>query len=309
MFLQGPIPTRKQLFQQPKSATLAVSREDLEAHLKKTYLDTNQELPLEETAGRICSAAPGIKFNNKPPNLQEVAAVIYQARAKSAPGPYGVPYLLHKRCPNVLKWLHKILRSAWNNIKVSKEWMTAEGVYIPKEQNSKEIHQFRPISLLNNEGKIFFSVMATRLTKYLTENGYINTSVQKGSIPGVSGCLEHATMIGRAAAIIDKERPVISTAKGQSNPPSPSFTIFTTESGAKKWCGRSNTASTLRKGLLDSCDDWEISVDLPEWDKHPDVIRRTTLRPNIVIHSTSTQRFIMVELTVPYESRMEQAHT
>ncbi|GFR94752.1 reverse transcriptase [Elysia marginata] len=37
--------------------------------------------------------------------------------------------------------------------------------------------------------------MATRLTKYLTENGYINTSFQKGGIPGVSGFLEHATMI------------------------------------------------------------------------------------------------------------------
>ncbi|GFO05549.1 reverse transcriptase [Plakobranchus ocellatus] len=45
--------------------------------------------------------------------------------------------------------------------------MTAEGVYIPKEQDSRGINQFRPISLLNVEGKIFFSVMASRLTKYL----------------------------------------------------------------------------------------------------------------------------------------------
>ena len=66
------------------------------------------------------------------------------------------------------------------------------------EQNSTEINQFRPMSLLHVEGKIFFSVMASRLTKYLTENGYINTSVQKGGIPGVSGCLEHATMIWEA---------------------------------------------------------------------------------------------------------------
>ncbi|GFN97031.1 reverse transcriptase [Plakobranchus ocellatus] len=40
--------------------------------------------------------------------------------------------------------------------------------------------------------------MASRLKKYLTENGCINTSVQKGGIPGVSGCLEHATMIWEA---------------------------------------------------------------------------------------------------------------
>ena len=73
--------------------------------------------------------------------------------------------------------------------------MKAEGVYIPKEQNSSTIGQFRPISLLNVEGKIFFSVMATRLTSYLRDNNYLDVSVQKGGIPGVPGCLEHATMI------------------------------------------------------------------------------------------------------------------
>ena len=73
--------------------------------------------------------------------------------------------------------------------------MTADGVYIPKEANSSQINEFRPISLLNVEGKIFFSVMASRLTKYLTENGYIDMSVQKGGIPEVPGCVEHASMI------------------------------------------------------------------------------------------------------------------
>ncbi|GFR69363.1 polyprotein [Elysia marginata] len=37
--------------------------------------------------------------------------------------------------------------------------------------------------------------------------------------------------------------------------------------------------------------------------------RRTTLMSDIVIHSPSTQQFIMVILTLPYESRMEQAYT
>ncbi|GFS04778.1 reverse transcriptase [Elysia marginata] len=45
--------------------------------------------------------------------------------------------------------------------------------------------------------------------------------------------------------------------------------------------------STQRKGLLGGYDDWEVSPYLREWDKHPDVIRRTTLRPDDVIHSSS----------------------
>ena len=70
--------------------------------------------------------------------------------------------------------------------------MIADGVYIPKEQNSKDINRFRPISLLNVEEKIFFTVVASRLTKYLLTNG------QKGGIPGIAGCLEHGNMIWEA---------------------------------------------------------------------------------------------------------------
>lgn len=64
-------------------------------------------------------------------------------------------------------------------------------MWIPKEENSEKIDQFRMMSLLSVEEKIFFSVMATRLTEYFLENKYIDTSVQKGGIPGVPGCLKH----------------------------------------------------------------------------------------------------------------------
>ena len=68
-------------------------------------------------------------------------------------------------------------------------------MWIPKEQNSVGIGSFRPISLLNVEGKIFFGVFAKRLTTFLLANGYIDTSVQKAGIPGFPGCLEHSQMI------------------------------------------------------------------------------------------------------------------
>ncbi|GFO13979.1 reverse transcriptase [Plakobranchus ocellatus] len=101
---------------------------------------------------------------------------------------------------------------------------------------------------------------------------------------------------------------VISTAEGKIHPSTTSSTVFTTEGGVKKWHGGSITINTHRKGLLDSSDDWGVSADLPEWVRHPDVIRKTSFMPDIVIHSASTQQIIMVELTVPYESRMEEAH-
>lgn len=45
------------------------------------------------------------------------------------------------------------------------------------------------------EAKIFFSALARRMTAYMTENGYIDTPVQNGGIPGFSGCLKHITML------------------------------------------------------------------------------------------------------------------
>ncbi|XP_050957201.1 uncharacterized protein LOC127158092 [Labeo rohita] len=53
----------------------------------------------------------------------------------------------------------------------------------------------RFISLLSVEGKIFFKIMSQRLMEYLLKNGYIDTSVQKGGVPGVPGCLEHTGVV------------------------------------------------------------------------------------------------------------------
>ncbi|GFO20788.1 polyprotein [Plakobranchus ocellatus] len=88
---RDPFQFARQLFQQPKSGTLTVEREELETDLKKTYSDPAREIPLEETTGLVWPAAPGIKFDSKPPRLQEVIEVVNKARAKSAPRPNGVP--------------------------------------------------------------------------------------------------------------------------------------------------------------------------------------------------------------------------
>ncbi|XP_066915397.1 uncharacterized protein [Clytia hemisphaerica] len=59
----------------------------------------------------------------------------------------------------------------------------ADGIYLPKEENSEQIGQFRPISLLNVDGNIYVGVLAKRTVDLLQNNGYINQSVQKAGIP------------------------------------------------------------------------------------------------------------------------------
>ena len=60
---------------------------------------------------------------------------------------------------------------------------------IRKEKESFKIDLFRMISLLNVEGKFFFSVLTKILVQYLEKNGLIDTTVQKAGISGFAGCI------------------------------------------------------------------------------------------------------------------------
>ena len=80
---------------------------------------------------------------------------------------------------------------------MSKAWRRAEGIFIPKEEGAKEVEKYRTISLLNVEGKLFFAMKAERLTQFIKANKYIDESIQKGGVPGVSGCLEHTALLSQ----------------------------------------------------------------------------------------------------------------
>ena len=108
-------------------------------------------------------------------------SIVKKARPGSAPGLNGVPYKVHAfhKCPNVLKHLWRLSKEVWRKGKMPPCWQQAEGCFIPKEEKSGHITQFMIIFLLNVEGKIFFSVLARRMTSYMTENNYVDTSVQR----------------------------------------------------------------------------------------------------------------------------------
>ena len=81
--------------------------------------------------------------------------------------------------------------------RVADQWRQAKGVWIPKEEKSKEIDQFRIILLLNTERKIFFSILSRRLSKFLIMNEYVDTSVQKEGVAGMPGCIEHTGVVSQ----------------------------------------------------------------------------------------------------------------
>ena len=60
--------------------------------------------------------------------------------------------------------------------------------FISGSPDPNNIKDFRPISLLNVEGKFFFSILSKRLEKHIYSNKLINSSIQKGSMEKVPGC-------------------------------------------------------------------------------------------------------------------------
>lgn len=61
-------------------------------------------------------------------------------------------------------------------------------------------------------------------------------------------------------------------------------------------------------GLLATARDWQLKVlDLGRQLKFPENIAVTTLRPDMVLVSETTRQVVLLELTVPWEERMEEA--
>lgn len=63
--------------------------------------------------------------------------------------------------------------------------------------NKNRFQPVQEISLLDVEDKIFFSILAKRLTKFLKINRYIDTSVEKGGIAIIPDCLELTIVVSQ----------------------------------------------------------------------------------------------------------------
>ena len=184
---------------------LKSTKEEVEEYLHNVHSDPDREKTLDMSEEMWEHKEPEIDFNNKPPSYSEFLKKLRKTRAKSAPGPNGVPYRVYKRCPEVAKLLYLYLRSMWAKNEISDAWREAEGVFIPKEENASSVEKYRTISLLNVEGKLFFSLKSERILDFALANGYIDTSIQKGGVPGVSGCLEHTAVVSQLIREAKKE--------------------------------------------------------------------------------------------------------
>ncbi len=196
-FLSQPYNFARNVLSPSPKGDMESSKEEVEQFLEKAHSDQDRDKPRIRCEGLLNYEPPEEDFNDKLPSLNEFTKKLSHTRSKSAPGPNGVPYLLYKRCPKVAKLLWGYLRELWRKNVISDTWREAEGIFIPKEENAKIVNKFRTISLLNVEGKLFFALKSDRITDFVIKNNFINTSIQKGGIPNVSGCIEHTAILSQ----------------------------------------------------------------------------------------------------------------
>jgi hypothetical protein len=89
--------------------------------------------------------------------------------------------------------LHRICTHVYKTKQVPDDWAAAYVVLLQKTEILHLPEEFRPIAITNTAGKIFFSIISDRLQKFMVKNNYIKkTSMQKGFLFGVPGCIEHS---------------------------------------------------------------------------------------------------------------------
>lgn len=107
----------------------------------------------------------------------------------------------------------------------------------------------------------------------------------------------HDQVLREMADILEKERKK----DRPLNQTGPYFINFVKE-------GEKKSAKSTSTGILHDSKKWEMLVDLGKKLKFPEEVTHTSLRPDIVIWSRSPKLVIMVELTVPWEERVEESH-
>ena len=195
-FLSQPYDFARKVIAPKPRGVMKSSKADVEKQLHDAHGDQNkEERNIPEKLHEY--KEPFVEFNDSPPSWGEFSKHLRKTRSKSAPGPNGVPYIVYKRCPGLARLLFLYLRGMWKNKVISKSWRKAEGIFIPKEDGATSVEKFRTISLLNVEGKLYFALWSDRLVTYALANRYIDTSIQKGGVPGVSGCMEHTAILSQ----------------------------------------------------------------------------------------------------------------
>jgi hypothetical protein len=192
-FEKNPFDYSKKVFEPPNKGKPLFSKLSAEQYFKETYSDPDRKhkYPLPHAPR---PPDPVVPFQLTCPTSESFSRLCWKKSNKSAPGFNGVSFLVYKRCPEVQRRLFLIVKRVWRDRVIPKAWKIGRIKLLDKGKGCDRPDEMRPITVLNAEGRIFFSVCQQRMADYMVRNRYINNSVQKAFLPEMAGCIEHGTL-------------------------------------------------------------------------------------------------------------------
>ena len=127
-----------------------------------------------------------------PPTRTEIEWKLQNA-SNTAPGSDGLEYRHLKALDPKGYQLEVIYKAVWR-LGIPKQWKESKTISIHKKGSSKDLANFRPISLLPTTYKIFSAIVSQRLARVAVGKGWISPS-QKAFLPGIQGIQEHTQLL------------------------------------------------------------------------------------------------------------------
>ena len=197
-FTKNPFQAGKKVLDPKCDVKLECDKPSLDQFKTNTLSDPLKNFPLPPLNGLPNKPTCVFDFDNSTLKVEDFAFLLNSRQNGSSPGINGIPYKVYKKCPKAMSFLFKIFKSCVKLSSVPLQWRVAAEVYVPKVKppNPNKIDDFRPIALLNVEGKLFFSLIAKRLEDHIIKkNKFVQTSIQKGCMEKVPGCWEHMSLV------------------------------------------------------------------------------------------------------------------
>ena len=116
----------------------------------------------------------------------EVESVLKTLVVGKASGPNGVNNrILKELSREIYQPLCSLFNYSLQTCTVPNSWKESNVCPVPKKDNESQLSNYRPISLLNSEDKVFERLIFKHLFNHLRDNNVL-TSMQSGFIPGDS---------------------------------------------------------------------------------------------------------------------------
>ena len=179
----------------PLKVLPSFSGEECTNHFLKVFSSAspNQQFPIPSWIPALQQTS--IPFNLEPPSYDKITNVIWRMKASGSPCWLDrISIICFKRCPYLRSVITRLICSIWKSGNIPYKWEKA-CTLVHKKGDKDDPVNFRPITLASVPLKIFTLCLFDSIFSFLSQNHLIEQKIQKGFTHGISGDLEHTSIM------------------------------------------------------------------------------------------------------------------